>query len=154
MVKIEYIEGKDELLDELGFLWEKLNKLHKSKSKFFSNRFNDYKFKDRKIALKEKAKRGDIKINLVKDTSKNMLIGYSISTVDENNIGELDSLYIDTDYRKHGIGDRLIERSLNWFEDKKANKIRIGVVVGNEEVFSFYSKYGFYPLVTILEKNN
>lgn len=29
MIKLEYIEGKEELLEELGLLWEKSNELHR-----------------------------------------------------------------------------------------------------------------------------
>jgi len=67
MIKLEYIEGKEELLEEIGFLWEKLNELHRIKSKFFSERFDKFKFEDRKVSLIEKGTKGDIKIIVVKD---------------------------------------------------------------------------------------
>ncbi|WP_066502902.1 GNAT family N-acetyltransferase [Abyssisolibacter fermentans] len=151
-MNIEYLEGKDELLDDLGFLWEKLNDLHKAKSKFFSERFDKFNFKDRKVGIIKKGSSGDIKVILVKDKTKDKYIGYSISTIDENNIGGIESIYIDSEYRKCGIGEKLMKSSLDWFNNKNVNKTRLGVAVGNEEAFLFYRKFGFYPLVTILER--
>jgi ribosomal protein S18 acetylase RimI-like enzyme len=149
--KLEYIEGKEELLEEIDFLWEKLNEMHKAKSKYFSKKFESFKFEKRKVGLIEKGRNGDIKVITVKDLVESKLIGYLICSIDRNNNGEIDSLYVESEYRGYGIGDKLMESSLNWFEKNNIKKIRIGVAVGNEEVLTFYGRYGFYPSVTILE---
>lgn len=152
MTKLQYIEGKEELLEELGFLWEMLNEHHGANSKYFSERFEQFRFADRKTSLKEKGCKGDIKVILVKDLSVNVLIGYVISTVDEHNIGEIESIYIESDYRKYGIGNKLIETSMEWLKSKNVKKTIIGVAEGNEDAYAFYARHGFYPKVSILEK--
>lgn len=60
--RIAYIEGKEELLEEIGFLWERLNEIHKAKSKYFSKKFDSFTFEKRRVGLIEKGKNGDIKV--------------------------------------------------------------------------------------------
>ncbi len=43
-------------------------------------------------------------------------IGYSISTIDNDGMGELDSLYVDQEYRKLAIGDQLMNNAMDCLE--------------------------------------
>ncbi len=43
-----------------------------------------------------------------------------------------------------------MKKSLKWMENYGVKDKRIGVGEGNEDVFSFYKRYGFYPKATIL----
>ncbi|WP_252187738.1 GNAT family N-acetyltransferase [Anaeromonas frigoriresistens] len=151
-MNIQYITGKEELIDNVKELWNKLNEYHTNNSKYFSEDFRKYKFEDRSKGLQEKAKEGSIKIDLVKNKDIDKLVGYCISTIDMKNIGEIDSLYIEKEYRGVDIGDKLMKNSIEWLESKEVNSIRIGVSVGNDKVLKFYERYGFYPRVTILQK--
>lgn len=152
MVEFSYITGNEELLEEVRDLWCKLNKYHGDNSRYFSDRFKTYKFEDRKEALIEKAKKGKIRIDLVKDEKTNKKIGYCISTIDHKNIGEIDSIYLEKEFRGFAVGDKLMENASDWLQSNGVNSIKIGVSVGNEDVISFYSRYGFYPLITVLQK--
>ncbi|WP_069649108.1 GNAT family N-acetyltransferase [Caloranaerobacter ferrireducens] len=154
MKKIEYISGNEDLLDSIGFLWEKLNKHHKNNSKHFSKKFSKFSFEVRKKGLIDKAKKGLMKIEIARDIEKNKNIGYCISTINDRNIGEIESLYIEPDYRKQGIGNKFMKNALDWMKLNKVKSICIGVSVGNEEVLSFYEKYGFLPRTIILEQIN
>jgi ribosomal protein S18 acetylase RimI-like enzyme len=75
-----------------------------------------------------------------------------VSTISENKTGEVESIYVEKGHRRHGIGEKLMERALAWFDDHAVDRKVIAVAGGNEEVFPFYRKYGFYPRVTILTK--
>ncbi len=44
-----------------------------------------------------------------------------------------------------------MEKALGWLKKSKPKNIIIKVSVGNEDVFGFYAKYGFYPRVTELQ---
>ena len=68
--------------------------------------------------------------------------------------GEIDSRFIQPDYRSKGIARELLNHALEWFNANQVNDISIGVAYGNEETFKFYAKFGFLPKVTILQKKS
>ena len=100
----------------------------------------------------EKSKNGVIRIDLARDINRGELIGYCVSTVSEERQGEIDSIYIEPDYRQSGIADNLMKGALKWMDECSVTKRILHVSVGNEDVFGFYTRYNFYPRTTILEQ--
>ena len=149
MEEYKIISGGKELIDLTENLWLKLNSFHKSKSEYFSNTFDSFTFDIRKNGLLYKSETGEIKIDLVK-ISDERIIGYSISTIDKNNNGEIDSIYIDEDYRFLKLGKKLMNDAINWLNENKVKSKSIGVVFGNDDVIEFYKTLGFYPQFLIL----
>ena len=76
-------------------------------------------------------------------------MGYCISSIKRDGLGEIDSIYIESDYRRKGIGDNLMNRALQWLKESSADRIIVQVIVDNEEAFPFYQRYGFFPRSTI-----
>lgn len=153
MNSFEFINGSIELLDLVQPLWEKLNKHHEGNSTYFYDIFKNFKFEDRKNKL-IKNNNLEVKIDLIKDLEKGIYIGYCISTIDKELIGEVDSLFIEKEYRKYGLGDKLMNMSLEWLDSKQAKTKIIGVAEGNENVLEFYKKYGFHKRRLILQQVN
>ncbi len=91
---------------------------------------------------------------MIKDIEKDLYIGYCISTVNKELIGEIDSLFVEKEYRKYGLGDQLMNRALDWLNNNKVKTKIIGVAEGNENVLEFYKRYGFYKRRVILEQIN
>lgn len=147
---IKYEIGDIELIDYVEPLWTQLNKLHLDRSINFKYKYENNTFKDRKNSLLKEEK--NLMIVLAKVQSTDEYIGYSISSISKDNIGEIDSIYIDSRYRGLQIGDMLMKKPLEWMTNKCITKIIVGVAAGNEDVFPFYSKFGFYPKATILEQ--
>lgn len=150
--RVEYIEGNEQLLDEVHILWEELIQDHRVKSKHFTSRYDNRNFDDRKAGLIEKTKTVALRIDLVKDSDTGRGVGYCICSVSHEKIGEVDSIYIVPEHRALGIGDSLMRRALNWMDRHYTEKKVISIAGGNEQVFSFYGRYGFYPKNTILEQ--
>jgi ribosomal protein S18 acetylase RimI-like enzyme len=148
MEKYTIISGGKELIDLTETLWKKLNSLHKSKSTYFPNFFDNFTFEMRKKGLLEKAERGKIKIELVKIANNN-IIGYSISTIDNNNNGEIDSIYIDENYRSLKMGKKLMKNAINWLNENNVKSKSICVVFGNDDATEFYKTLGFYPQMLV-----
>lgn len=142
MDKIEYVIGGIELLDSIDFLWVKLNNLHANVSEYFSDQFSNTEFIIRRQNLVQKSNGGELRIEVVNSNSKP--IGYCISTIDNNRVGEIDSIYIEEQFRQRRIGHHLIQSAIQWMDIEKVSKKTIVVVSGNESVFPFYQKYGFY----------
>lgn len=143
---ITYKEGSKDFIDNIKPLWEALAKHHQEKSLHFGSFFDHFNFEMRKPYFE---KSENLKIIIAyKDEEA---IGYIVSSVTGKK-AEIESLYIKNDYRGLKIGDEFMSRSLNWIETFDVNKTILGVSVGNDDVFSFYEKYGFYPRTSILER--
>ncbi|MCQ1531602.1 GNAT family N-acetyltransferase [Lutispora saccharofermentans] len=153
MNRFEFMSGGKELLGFVKPLWEKLNKHHEIKSENFSDKYRNFKFEERKSKF-DSYDNSSIKVDLIKDSENDIYIGYCISTINEKSEGEIDSIFVDGECRKFGLGDRLMGRALEWLDCNNAKKKIIGVAEGNEEVLSFYKKYGFYKRTVILEQRN
>lgn len=148
---IDYITGGSELLEFVRPLWNLLNEHHQINSMYFSDRYRNFDFDTRKKKFMTDTNK-ELRIDLVKDVERQVFVGYCISTVTIDSVGEIDSLYIEPDYRKFGIGHQLMELALEWLESKHVKTKIIGVAEGNDRVFDFYSRYGFYKKTTILEQ--
>lgn len=152
MKKIKYIETDQQDLELVRPLWQKLLEHHKARSRHFTGLFNILTFEKRKKELLEKSAKGSMHIDLAKDVDTGELIGYCISTIYGDKQGEIDSIYVEASHRRTGIGDTLMKDALRWMESMAVKKMVIAVAAGNEEVFPFYSQYGFYPMVSILRQ--
>lgn len=143
---IAFKVGEKELLETVRPLWEQLNLWHTEHSKYFSNRFEafDYDIRCKHFLVAEK-----IKVVLAYDGK--VCIGYSVSTINAKGTGEIESLFLESIYRGQAIGEELMAIPLEWMADQ-TTRITLGVCVGNEEVYPFYERFGFYPKTTILER--
>lgn len=155
MQEILYIDGDHQLLDSVGSLWEQLNEHHKKNTTHFHQRYADFTFSKRKAAFLEKIQSGSVmRIDLARDMRSGFVIGYCISSVSRQKVGEIESIYIDENYRGKGIGGSLLQKAIEWMDTLVVNKKIVGVAAGNEQAFSFYSRYGFCPCLTVLEQKN
>ncbi len=141
--------GGTELLDEVGQLWEQLNAHHISHSPHFPEQYVRKTFAARKAALLGKAN-GSVGVILALN-AEGIPVSYCICTV-QDRIGEIDSLYVLPGYRSCGLGDLLMRMALAWLTEHGVTRTRLTVAAGNEQVFGFYAKYGFYPAKTVLEQ--
>lgn len=150
MNQLELISGGRELLEDVRNLWEKLNTYHRNHSTHFSNKFDCLTFEKRK----QKFLNTDLEvhIDLIEDKESCAYIGYCIGTLNKELDGEIDSLFIESKYRQYGLGAELMNRSLEWFENRHARSIIIGVCAGNESALNFYQKFGFFKRSYILER--
>lgn len=151
MESITYIVGAEDLLNHIEPLWEQLNKHHIEKSNHFKHRFENNTYDERKKDfLSEQII--ELRVELVKDIKINRFIGYCVSSIKKGNIGEVESIYLEKDYRKYGIGDHLMAEAIFWFEERKIKTKHITVVSGNDDVLGFYGRYGFQPRKIVLEQ--
>ncbi len=153
MESFEFINGGIELLDNVKPLWNKLNNYHLEKTISFKKKFTNMTFE---VRMNKVINDNNLKVNidLIKDKIIDSYIGYCMSTVNNDLIGELSSIYIEKDYRKLGLGNELITKSLAWQNENNAKTKIIGVAVGNENALGFYEKYGFCKRTIILEQIN
>lgn len=138
---IDFQTGGEELLTRVGPLWEKLRDHHAACSAHFSALLAKRPFADRQADILHHAH--GIRVDLAVHNGRD--IAYCISTLSTRGHGEIDSLYVEADYRGFSLGETLARRGLAWMDDNHVTQRSISVVYGNEAVLSFYRRLGFYP---------
>lgn len=151
-MNIEYSEKDAADLELVEPLWQKLREHQRVRSPHFPQHYANRTWQARKAELLDKAGTGGIRIDLARDSDSGELIAYCVSTVSYDKQGRLESIYVEPDYRKHGIGDNFMRKALAWMNHKQARAKTLIVGAGNEEVLTFYSRYGFYPKHITLEQ--
>lgn len=141
IVKIE-----NENIPQIRSMWEELNKLHGQLSTHFKVHFESFTFEER---LKQIENKDSFAVFVAKYESK--IAGYCISSVN-GEIGEIDSIFINPQYRGKKVGEALMVEAESWLKTKSISKIHISVSEGNESVLGFYNKQGYQQRFTVLEK--
>jgi len=147
---IEYTETNADSVDLTNNLWRKLIEHHAAKSRYFSAQIAKRTSEQRNKELLTRFEKGNIRIDLARDTDTHELVGYCISTISADSEGEVQSIFVEEDYRNSGIGDAMMKRALRWMDEHPATRKVIAVAFGNEDVFPFYRRYKFLPRATIL----
>jgi GNAT superfamily N-acetyltransferase len=143
--------GGPELIDDIEELWKQLA-LHSSEhSMDFAEHYASRSFDQRKKELRARAERGKLRIDIAREGTSDQDLGYCVSSVDEQGMGIIESLFVREDERERGIGDLLMGRSLEWLKKNMARSMVVFIVYGNERVLPFYYHYGFRPKALMLE---
>lgn len=148
----EYSEISRQDIDFIQPLWEKLREYQQVRSPHFPQHYKRRTWKRRKVELLKKASSDGLYIEIATDSDIKEIIGYCMSTVSSDKQGCLESIYVEPNYRRLGIGDHLMQRAITWMDKKHATTKTLIVGVGNEEVLKFYSRYGFYPKYITVEQ--
>ena len=151
---VEYSVIDEEGIDTVAPLWEKLNKHHEKISRHFGYDYPDRKWVNRKKELLREAADRKIRIDLARDADNERVVGYCISSIKREGMGEIDSIFVESDYRRNGIGDYLINSALQWLKSRVIKRIIVQVMVGNEESHPFYNRHGFSARTTIMMQIN
>lgn len=151
MAEVQYHELPAEEIERIRPLWEKLNEHHAEVSPHFAQDFRNNSFDIRVRRLM--SERAHLKIWVAEDEGGE-LVGYAIGSMSggATTRGELDSLYVEQEYRGTKIGEVLARRILEWFEENEVHNVVIAVATGNEQVLRFYDRLGFAPRAYTLRK--
>ncbi|MEI6633869.1 MAG: GNAT family N-acetyltransferase [Chlamydiota bacterium] len=151
---IEFVTGGAELLSLIRPLWEALSRYHGENSTHFTEEFAGFNFSFRERRLVEKARRGEVRVELVAESGAGGYAAYCVSSVSRDGEGEIDSLFVDERFRGRGLGSELMRRALEWMDAAGATSRTVVVAEGNERAHGFYRKFGFLPFsVTLALKN-
>jgi len=133
-------------------LWKQLNEYHHTKASHFKTHYERMTFEHRRLYFCKLHESGQLRVDLAMDTTTGMYVGYCVSSLSAEKTGEVESLFVDAAYRSAGIGTALVIRGLTWMDSQGAIRKRVSVGNGNEAVWAFYRKFGFYPRMTLLEQ--
>ena len=91
--------------------------------------------------MAQKIKEGISKIYIIREN--NEVVGFTQCTVEQNDIGIIEYLFVSPHCRNNGYGKMLMERTMEHFENENVKDIHIEVVYGNDGAKRFYQQYGF-----------
>lgn len=131
-------------------MWKKLINYLETQSVENKEEFHNKRFEDRMAPVLRKIESGKYRLLIVSDS--NLDIGYCLSTITVDGVGEVDSIYVDNDYRKKGIGEYLMEDALQFFDRNNTRKDILSVSEGNEDVMKFYRKFGYHTRYYVLKR--
>ncbi len=145
---VTYDAGGAELLDSVEPLWRQLIQHHSELSLHFGQEIASHTFEKRRANLVSKA--GKLRVELAK--AQGEPVGYSISTINDAGVGEIDSMFVVEASRNEGVGDALMRSALDWLDSNGVASKVLTVAIGNEQVYSFYERYGFFPRDVVLKQ--
>jgi ribosomal protein S18 acetylase RimI-like enzyme len=100
--------------------------------------------------------RGGQHVCFVAETS-GQLIGYATGGINKTDTArpvthsELGNLYVQEDYRRHGVGHHLLATFRQWSKKKGVEKMIVHVTSGNTDGIAFYEKSSFASMQLIME---
>lgn len=151
---VEYISGKEELLDRVGPMWERLNEQHAGLQKDFPEYYKARTYERRRKEFMEHSKGGKLFVDIAINKGNGHDLGYCVATMYADGEGEIESIYIEPEYRRKGIGDHMMKMAFKRFEEEGAAPITLILAAGNEGVMGFYRKYGFAPKYIGLQRKD
>lgn len=148
---LDIIAGSVELLDRIAPLWEQQRNYHASVNATWAPSMRAITFPKRRDELVSSARGPDdfcIHIALRDGVD----VGYAISLLLPNNVGVIESLFVREDLRGQRIGERLLRAAVAWLRDeRKASKVTLNVLIGNDAALRFYERHGFAARTTQMQ---
>lgn len=151
MEKLVYETVPISRIHDIQYLWEKLNKQHGERSRHFQEYYAGYTFEKRIEKLFHNG-HSEFRVEIIRSPERNGAVGYCLCSLTPAGEGEIDSIYIESEYRNFKTADILMRHALQWMESHGVISKKILVAVGNEEVLPFYEWYHFYPRTLVLDE--
>lgn len=149
-----YRDVGPEGIEEVRPLWEKLNAHHADLSPRFGGIIRVRTFDVRKQKLLAKGGTDGIRVDLVSAGLDKPAVAYCISTVSDDGVGEIDSIYVNEDLRGQGVGSELMRRALAWLDGRKVVAKTVSVMSDNDEALAFYRRFDFHPRAILLQESH
>jgi len=134
---MKIITTKD--VEAIRSLWQSLNTFHGERSLHFKEEFDKKTFEQR---FKDLASGDTYQIFIALEGDQ--ALGYILASLDQDKIGEIDSLYVKQEARGKKVGQVLMNKAMDYLKNQDAGEIHLKVAGGNETAFDFYDKMGFY----------
>ena len=100
--------------------------------------------------LEEMTRLENYRIFMAKDRGNN--VGFSVISIrtdyvegaDRSPTGYLEAIYVEPEYRKEGVGKRLVELGEEWCKENGCSQIGSDTWISHEKARAFHRKLGFW----------
>jgi GNAT superfamily N-acetyltransferase len=124
-------------------LWEGLRIFTREITTHFKTYYQNLDFDERIRKFFKPGMR--VQIDIAVDSASGRIAGYALASIDPAGTGELDSFFVLQDYRRLGIGEQLLVRSIGWMKQQGPKEMMILTAFENREVLALYERLGFFP---------
>ena len=62
-------------------------------------------------------------------------------------VGFIDGLFVKEEFRRIGVGKKLVELALSWFQEREIDRIQLNVASLNQPGIDFWKKCGFTDMM-------
>jgi aminoglycoside 6'-N-acetyltransferase I len=115
--------------------------------KLLWDELSDAEHKDEMMDIYEHT---DSQLVLVAETDGKRLVGFLEASIrpfvedcETDNVGYLEGWFVESAYRKQGIGGTLVEAAENWARDRDCEEMASDAEVGNELSLTAHQKLGY-----------
>jgi len=109
----------------------------------------DFKFLQKEFYRMLRDPRYYIMVALDQDTVIGYLNGFLLSSKE----ALLQTLYVNKEYRKKGVGTHLVESFFDWGKQRGCDSYKVTAYASNVRAVKFYQKFGFCPFVYQFSRN-
>jgi GNAT superfamily N-acetyltransferase len=134
-------------------LWKEMMDFHKERDKFFTLRAGT----DKKWFKFITGHISSTKSTVLVAEHNGRLVGHCLTFISEyppvlttKRYGVFQEIAVTADYRRSGIGQRLVEEMLKWFRKRRITRLEVRVSVFNEISTAFWRKMEFKPYLETL----
>jgi diamine N-acetyltransferase len=145
MNSFQFKEGSSELLAFCTTLWELFISNQAQNAGEMSVGVEEYIHNLQNNGLLQKTQDGKLQVQLVFVGDQEDPIGFCVTSLTKERVGEVEALFVLDRYQGNKLGGQLFQNALAWMEKEGSTEQRLVVAVGNEKVFDFYARYGFFP---------
>jgi len=140
------IPATESHIPEIVEIWKEFMDFHSEIDPYFArNEEGHSKFED---WVKDLMK-SDIALVLVA-LDHSQVVAYSLSQINkrpplfkEIDYGYIYDLAVKSEYRRKGIGEKMLGEILGWFKSHQIDRIELMVLAKNQVALSFWEKHGF-----------
>ncbi len=140
MIKI--IRAKERHISAMGQLWLEFMYFHQDIDPIFTPREDALPgFEKHHLRPHMKSKDGLVLIALEGDQA----VGFSLSEIKGpmpgyklDEFGYVDILAVAANYRRRGIGERMVEKIMKWFHSKNIDRVELEITTRNQLAASFW----------------
>ncbi len=141
-------------LDRIEPLWEGLAAHHIAQARAAAPNYLDEMcgktFAARRTELLEKNRDRLLRVELAVDGAAARPVAYCVSSAAPGSVGEVESIYVDGEYRGWGLGSALLEHASTWMDGVGVTEQALLVFAGNDGALPFYARHGFHPRFHVL----
>jgi ribosomal protein S18 acetylase RimI-like enzyme len=137
-------------------IWKELMDFHKAIDPLFSRSTDGHTHMERRVH--ELIDKKDARV-LVAIAGKK-IVGYAIFYIqqrapvfEEEIFGLISDLAVTAAYRRRGIGGKMVQSMVKWFDSWGIERVELQVASYNEAAYSFWKKYGFEDYKHVLSGN-
>ncbi len=153
---MEIVRATHSHVPEIVEIWKELMDYHKNIDSFFS-RSEDGHVNFEKY-VKDLIESNDSLVLVALDEGH--VVAFSISRISEyppvlqrEKYGHIWDMAVKSNYRRKGIGGRMLAKIFEWFESQNVDRIELRVAAKNQIGYSFWKKHGFKDYIHILYLN-